>query len=290
GARKHINHFVSKPLRVDGQEFASIFGITRRFLPLKYEITMRLIACLGLPLRVGEDRPRAGSIQAMNPRPVLAQAWKQLTTELAARGRNLIAIVNIFGGQNPMKGFTSGSFDWLAQILQHLVDEGYGLVLVPNGDGWGGAEAIEAVRDRLDPHVRRCVLAAPILLDAQENIRRLKYFVAWSDLVVTIEGWMMHLAYALGKRFRLLMAPYSYPSEWHPHGRSGNQGFWIPPIDRTVRRELALPSPAVPDRKPPPIHYPEKAMLQAAFELWARSGDRQLGESMSYWMNGDDKD
>ncbi len=289
-ARKDINHFVFETLRLNGQEFAPRFGITKRLLPLSYEITMRLITCLGLPLRVGEDQPQAGTIQATNRRPDLAEAWQKLTAKLKANGRHLIAVVNVFGGQNPMKGFTSGSFDRLAQILEHLVDEGYGLVLVPNGEGWGGAAAIEAVRDRLDPHVRQYVIAVPILPNAQENMRQLKYFVAWSDLVVTIEGWMMHLAYALGKRFRLLMAPYSYPSEWHPHGRSANQGLWIPPIDRSVRRELALPGPAAQEPKPLPIHYPEKAMLEEAFELWAIPGYKELGESLSYWMDSDDKD
>jgi len=74
------------------------------------------------------------------------------------------------------------------EILQCLVDEGYGLVLVPNGDGWGGLDTMEAVRERLDPHVRRYVVVAPILPNAQENMRQLKYFVAWSDLVVTFRA------------------------------------------------------------------------------------------------------
>jgi hypothetical protein len=289
-ARKDVNHFVFESLRLNGQELAPRFGITRRLLPLNYEITMRLITCLGLPLRVGEDQPLAGPIQTTNPQPNLARAWQDLTAKLTVNGQRSIALVNVFGGQNPMKGFTPPGFERLAQILQHLVEEGYGLVLVPNGGGWGGADAIEAVRDCLDPPVRSYTIAAPILPNAQENMRQLKYFVAWSDLVVTIEGWMMHLAYALGKPFRLLMAPYSSPSEWHPHGRSKNQGLWIPPSDRSLRRELALPSPAEQVRRPPPICYPEKAMLEAAFELWAITADRRLGESLGYWMGSDDKD
>src|SRR5262249_44092490 len=158
-------------------------------------------------------------------------------------GRTRIAIVNVFGGQHPMKGFTPDSFERLAQVLKHLVDQGYGLVLVPNGYGWGDKTAIDTDISLLDPQARRFFASAPILPNAQDNLRQLKYFVAWSDLVVTVEGWMMPLAYALGKPYRLMMAQYSSSTEWHPHGRSVNQALWIPPIELPERKDLALPLP-----------------------------------------------
>jgi len=268
-AKKGMNYFVFEKACLNGQEYASTFGVSKRLLPLNYEVTMRLISCLGLPLRVGEGKPQAGPIQTTVSRPDLVRTWENLKEKI---GRDRIAIINIFGGQNPSKGFVPISFGRLAQILECLVDEGYGLVIVPNGDGWGGETAIESVISHLKPDARLHAVAAPVLTNAQENMRQLKYFVDWGDTVVTIEGWMMHLAYALGKPFRLLSAPYSYSMEWYPHARSVNQGLWIPPIDRQVRLELALPTYSITELKPQPVHYPEKAMLRAAFDLWATPG------------------
>jgi len=293
-ARKMVNHFTFESVVIQGRDFAADWQINDRQLPLNYETTMRLIIALGLPLRLGENKACAGPLPAANPQPALAAAWEGLKIELASRCAGIsrpLAIVNVFGGQNPMKGFQPGNFAHLAQILMRLVDDGYDLVLVPNGDGWGGPQQVEAVLGCLPEEARKHVVAAPLsdAENAPETMRRIKYFVSFSDLVVTIEGWMMHLAYALGKPYRVLMAPYSYPSEWHPHGRSARQGQWLPPVDRSVRGELALPG-RLQQRKPPPVHYPEKALLKSAFELWAIAGDRKLGKRLGYWMESDDRD
>ncbi len=99
-------------------------------------------------------------------------------------------------------------------------------------------------------------------------MRQLKYFVCLADLVVTIEGWMLHLAYALGKPFRLLLAPYSGIPEWHPYALSANQGLWQPLADLAERPELSPHLRTPDDVSPAPIHYPEKSLLKAAIDLW----------------------
>jgi hypothetical protein len=53
-------------------------------------------------------------------------------------------------------------------------------------------------------------------------MRQFKYFASYADVVITVEGWMMHLAYALGRPFRLLMAPYS-AHDWMPERRGPDQ-------------------------------------------------------------------
>lgn len=287
--RKGKNHFVFESVHLNGEECVTKFGVSKRLLPLNYEATMRLIQCLGLPLRIGEGQPEAGAIQASNEYPRLAAAWHELGSRLGASGCSKIAVFNHFGGHHAMKGFTSQSFERLAKVVAHLADEGYGVVLVPNGYGWGGKDAIAKALDCLDEPMRNRVVAAPTLSDAQENIRQLKYFVSWCDLLVTVEGWMMHLAYAMGKPFRLLMAPYSYDSQWHPHGRSANQACWMPKISGDARAYYWLLDGRSPETIPPPVHYPEKDLLHAYINLCAVP-EPSSAPNLDYWMKSADKD
>src|SRR5690349_20842870 len=53
---------------------------------------------------------------------------------------------------------------------------------------------------------------------ASYQMRLVTYFVRFADLVVTVEGWMVHAAYCLGKRYRVLMLPYSHSAECTPTG------------------------------------------------------------------------
>jgi hypothetical protein len=157
---------------------------------------------------------------------------------------------------------------------------------VPNGKGWGDLHQIEAIINCLPDNMRKYVVAVPILQIAQETIRRIKYFVYWADLVVTVEGWMMHFAYALGKPYRLLMATYSYPSEWHPHGCSANQKRWLPANNKKHRFELTIPADK--SIKPPLLHFPEKDLLKAALKIWQTTGNRQLGNKLRFWLASPD--
>lgn len=45
----------------------------------------------------------------------------------------------------------------------------------------------------------------------------------YADLIITVEGWMSHRAYVLGRPFRLLLMPHSYPYTWFPYGRNAQQ-------------------------------------------------------------------
>src|SRR5262249_58819280 len=93
----------------------------------------------------------------------------------------------------------------------------------------------------------------PTLCRADRVMRLYKYFASYADLVVTVEGWMMHVAYALGRPFRLLMAPYS-AHDWVPERR----GAAPPPAARTSSGRPQPPRPPRPGRPAPdPRHPPE---------------------------------
>jgi ADP-heptose:LPS heptosyltransferase len=51
-------------------------------------------------------------------------------------------------------------------------------------------------------------------------MRQIISFIARADLTVTVEGWMLHAAYLLGKPFRVLMLADSHHEGWRPWGGS----------------------------------------------------------------------
>ena len=102
------------------------------------------------------------------------------------------------------------------------------MVVMPNGNPWGTAAAVRQAMVHLPGGEREQVAVAPDPAgppDHADHVMRLAtYFVRFADLVVTVEGWMMHEAYCLGKPYRVLMLPYSHSDEWHPYCRSRHQG------------------------------------------------------------------
>ena len=67
-------------------------------------------------------------------------------------------------------------------------------------------------------------------------MRQIISFIARADLTITVEGWMLHAAYLLGRSFRVLMLPDSHHEGWHPWGGNRNQRRWLftgdPALDR----------------------------------------------------------
>jgi HEAT repeats len=63
----------------------------------------------------------------------------------------------------------------------------------------------------------------PELPYADRVMRLFKYFTVSADLIVTIEGWLTHLAYVLGRPFRLVLQAQSHSFDWHPSARGPNQ-------------------------------------------------------------------
>jgi hypothetical protein len=279
-AIKGYNHFVFHTVAIDGRNFAARLGLDRARTGGIYDPTLRLIAELGLPARVGQQKPAAGSILTGAALPEADRLWESLVGGTTRP----IAIVSPFGGREPLKGYTAPAFPDLARELEALVDEGFTVLLLPNGTPWGNASAAREVAARIDPGRRHHLRLAPDPAgepDAADRVMRsFKYLVERSDLAVSVEGWMTHMAYLLGRPYRMVMLPYSHPPQWHPSPASGNQ--------------RVLPSIALRDTVFPAPRYPRKDQLllvldglrtapidEAARELDAAmaSPDRQIREA-----------
>lgn len=108
-------------------------------------------------------------------------------------------------------------------------------------------------------------------------------FVRRADVVVAVEGWMMHAAYCLGKRYRLLMLPYSHPFDWHPYGRALNQ-------DVALDLAHAGHAPAE-DRGAPPLPgRSHKAALRCALEALEASGQERARSALRWALVSEDRD
>jgi hypothetical protein len=229
------HHHTFETVRVGDRSVARSVGLDRTDFENAYDASERLLIDLGLPLRPGRDDPGADSVLAGTRSGEAEAAWRRL------RGRGLrpAALVNGFGGTHPLKGFTQDKAARLGAEIGGLVDEGYTAILLPNGEPWGRTETIMAalshVGHRRLSHVRIAPDPAepgeapsfpggerPEVTGADRVMRQFKYFARYADLVVTVEGWLMHLAYALGRPFRLFMAPSS-PVNWLPTGRGPHQ-------------------------------------------------------------------
>ncbi|HEY9776426.1 MAG TPA: hypothetical protein V6C81_21880 [Planktothrix sp.] len=288
---KGRNKFTYRSIIIDGKEVTDVLELKDQRVVRNYDTTMRLIQSFNLPLRIGEQQPRGGLIQTATGRPDLEERWHNLKERLSSDGTTReIAVVNIFGGQCASKGFTTSSFSRLAEILESLVREGYGLLLITNGEKWGGADAVEELLAQVSADVRHKMLMVPIIENRQEHMRQIKYFVGWCDLVVTVEGFMMHLAYLMGKPYRMLDTPRSYRIVWHPFGRSMRQGRWWPPDRLRVREEIVVPRSNERPGAIKPIHNPDKSILQAAFVLWSKLADPKSGEALKHFMMSEDHD
>ncbi len=137
GQAKRWNEFVFNRVLIDGMDWASALAVDRPFDPNVYDPVMRLIAELGMPLRVGEQRLSGELVLAGQDSTDASQDWTQLTGASAGRP---IALLNPFGGNAPLKGFTRTVFPDLAALIRQLVEEGFGVVIAPSGQPWGTSE------------------------------------------------------------------------------------------------------------------------------------------------------
>ncbi len=237
GAPKGWNRFVFDRVMIGGFDWASALEVHRSLEANVYDPVLRLIAELGLPLRVGEQPPAGESVLAGGPSSSGDAAWDRASS--ANVERRPVALLNPFGGSAALKGFTSRKFDDLVSVIARLIAEGYFVLVCPNGQPWGSIDAVREVIDRLQPEARRHVGMVPEPpgagnaatgrrddgqpQTAGELVQWLIWFIDRANLVVTIEGWMMHAAYLAGRPYRLLTLPASDADSWQPWGRGADQ-------------------------------------------------------------------
>lgn len=271
---KGWNRFQFDAVRFGGLDWARPLGLDRPRHASVYDTAFRLIMELGLPLRIGQQPPSSGPVLAGHRWAAADEAWRA-TTE-GNREQRQVALVNPFGGGGPLKGFVPRKHADLTALVSELAAEGYFVVLCPNGRPWGSARAAAEVRARLPASQQHQVAIAPdpaarqgrTPLDDDESVtapsasvimHQFISFITRADMVVTVEGWMMHAAYLLGRPYRVLMLPDSHHEGWHPWGASRNQRRWLfagdpaldqPPLPEQPRKRAWL---ALLDRITSPI-------------------------------------
>ena len=231
--------FLHQTVKIGGIDIAQSRRLDQCEVASVYEPAMRLLAELGLPQRAGEETPLTASVLTGIPSADAERIWAELIAPAAGSAKRPVALLNVFGGSGTTKGFLEQD-ELLADEISALVDEGFLVVVLPNGQKWGRRAAIDTILSHLDADVRANVRIAPDLAETDESarvalyerpaleyrdrvMRMFKYFALYADLIVTVEGWLAHLAYNLGRPMRLFLAAGSFSSEYHPRLRGPRQ-------------------------------------------------------------------
>jgi len=293
------DHFYYEQIHVDSRHMAQSPGLDQHRVKNIYENTLRLIANLGLPMRCGEDSPVTDWILAGLPWNEAEAAWRELDRQ-NTEGR-AVALLNPFGGADPLKGFVERQIDKLSAMIRQLIRENFYVVLLPNGTPWGTASLAAEVIKRLEPHEQAQVVVgpdpacgseaaphavpgAPALTHPDRVVRMVTYFIRFADLIVAVEGWMAHAAYCLGKKYRLLMMATSYPDKWHPYVVTRHQQIALGSL------QCASPSPEEERTAPPILEQPRKFILLFLLREFGNVGDAQALELLRRAGRSEDRD
>ncbi len=227
--------FLFQRVRLGKTELAFRLALDRSPLPSVYDPTRRLLLELGLPVRLGEESAATGNVLTALASDDAPRVWRALVPV----GRKA-ALVGPFGGHHRLKGYLGEQAAEVAAGLTSLVREGYRVVLLPNGRPWSDPDTQERILSAVEPSARHEVVVAPdpatagapwteLLRERPElpwadRVMRIhKYLVGLADLVVAVEGWAGHVAYQLGRPFRLLLRTDSDTGRWHPPFRGPRQ-------------------------------------------------------------------
>jgi ADP-heptose:LPS heptosyltransferase len=277
--RLGVNHFAFQRVALDGQEVGARAGLDLRTVRHVYDPVRRLLVELGLPLR-GEHGP-ARSLLVGVPSPEADAAWRSL----APPGRP-VALVSPFGGTREIKGYATDRLDLLAAELSQLVSEGYRVVVLPNGQPWVTPELVADLTGRVPAATRRHLAVAPDpaclprapsgaaaerpeLRPADRVMRWFKYFAARADLVVSVEGWLAHLGWLLGRPLRVILAAQSYDEAWYPPARDREQRIVAGIALRSPRARRNADLLGSEDRPPLPGRDRKPMLIAALAELGA---------------------
>lgn len=270
-AKKGWDNFTFDSVQLNGTEWAAAAGFDSARGRSGYDPASRLIAELGLPLRTGTNPPASGTLLAANEQHA-ADTWQQLTGE-NVDGRPVM-LVNPFGGSAALKGFVQRKLEDLVTILTDLVADGNYLILTPNSDPWGTpALAAEAIQ-LLEPSQQRYVTIGPQPDRRDLTLQRLLHAISMADRIVTIEGWMGHAAWAMGKPVEILMVAASEGQGWLPWGRDASQQ------PRVFRGNSHLDGPPL----------PEQPRKRAWLQLLQRIRDDSWQPFVNEALNSEDTD
>lgn len=238
-ASKGWNGFVFDVVRINGMEWAQATGVNRLRGRSAYDPVSRLIAELGLPLRIGSMPPASGSLLA-STEPHAAETWQQLIN--ANAGNRPVTLINPFGGSAGIKGFVERKLDDLTRLLGQVIDDGNFVVVVPNSDPWGSPEIARRAIEALKPDQQKHVAVGPLPVRRDLTLQCILHAISVADRVITIEGWMGHAAWAMGRPVETLIMPHSEGRAWLPWGRDTYQQ------PRLFRGSPELDNPPLPEQ------------------------------------------
>lgn len=294
---KGYNYFVYEQVRVESRELAESLELDRQRVDNIYEPTFRLIAELGLPLRCGEDTSATESVLAGLPWSEAEAAWDEVTRRNIER--RPVALLNPFGGAEPLKGCAVQHSDLLAGMIRQLIRENFFVVLLPNGTPWGTAALADDMVRRLDSREQSQVTVGPdpaassdgstqpvpggpALTHADRVMRMIIYFIRFADLIVPVEGWMVHAAFCLGKKYRMLMMPYSYPDRWNPYACTRDQRIALGLLQCDYDSRKVSDGPPTPEQ-------PRKFILLFLLRELGRTGDPQAIDLLRMAARSEDR-
>ncbi len=198
----------------------------------QYNVGYRLLAELGLKFRTGDEwsDPRDHFLMNLNEsnKQTVDRLWHDRVTERNVHGRPVLYL-NPFSNPRPEKGFLPEEFGILAGEITQLLQAGFFVVLQPNGatEQWIEKEILSLLPEY---EFHNIGLAPPIAH---------KHFMMRSDLLATVEGGAVHIAYHLGKAFVSVnyrrMGTQDLLEHWMPKGSTLYQRLFRPKRNFAVR-------------------------------------------------------
>ncbi|MDD5174577.1 MAG: helix-turn-helix domain-containing protein, partial [Candidatus Omnitrophica bacterium] len=189
----------------------------------RYGLVLRICKTLKLPIRSGIERPRTensiftgSTLMDDAGRDMVDSYWVQ-NVESTNSMKKPVAVFNGFGGEFANKGYEmsgEGAINFTSRIRE-LIQAGYFIIVLSNNKPYGILTEAKKVMNYLDQGEARSVLIGPPA-DLVGG-RLYKHIVDKADLIVTVEGGLMHLAYSMGKPFIVFQAQGSGSfADWAP--------------------------------------------------------------------------
>lgn len=218
-----------------------------------YATGWQLMAALGFQIHAG--RGSRESVIAYDGEDARAE-WDALTG-----GASKVCIFHLFGGTYPRKGLYQEEYDAARDWLIRLVRDGYRVIALPARNFWSTRERLDEMIAPLSAEVKAAIAIPAGAIDG-EMMKRIRYFAARSDLVVAVEGWLVHLAYALGRPFEVVVL-----EPWYLSGTGSMLTHWVPGPRRADQR-MAAPLPQLDE-----ACWPRHMLKAALTSLIADWGD-----------------
>lgn len=221
--------FYFEHVEANGHDYARELGLKREKITGQmgdnvYEAPYKLAMELGVPFRstMKTEFPWQSVMLETNT-SAAEQKWNEMMKDLGNEptpGSERPAQViwaNPFGGENKSKGFdlkgSAKDRKKFVDIIKTYIAGGAKVIIMPNDTQWGTKEIAEEFLKNasLTDVERQSVMVGP---SPKEDARAIKYFVAKSDRVMTVEGGMMHLAFLLDKMIDFVFMPGAGREHW----------------------------------------------------------------------------